>query len=67
AGAAANGATTRLVPWPGHQKVIDIGSFATDSTRIATELGWTAQIALADGVGRTLAFYRERPWYLSST
>ena len=29
--------------------------------------GWKARIDLADGLAATLDFYREHPWYLSST
>jgi UDP-glucose 4-epimerase len=54
-------------PWPPIHRRIDIGSFETDSTAIRTELGWVATVDLADGLCRTLDFYREHPWYLSST
>lgn len=57
----------RLVPWPDDSRRIDIGSFHTDSTSIAAELGWRATTALDDGVRETAAFYRGHPWYLSST
>lgn len=53
-----------LVSWPSEHALVDIGSFATDSRRIATELGWTATIGLADGLRATMAFYREHDWYL---
>ena len=56
-----------LVPWPDEHRSIDIGSFHTASNRIHDELGWSAQIELADGLRSTLDFYREHPWYLSST
>ncbi|MEJ7800192.1 MAG: NAD-dependent epimerase/dehydratase family protein [Ilumatobacter sp.] len=56
-----------LVPWPDEHRAIDIGSFHTDGSKIEATLGWSASIDLAEGVGSTLAFYRERPWYLSST
>jgi nucleoside-diphosphate-sugar epimerase len=57
----------RLVAWPDERARIDIGSFHTGSARIAAELGWRAAIALDDGLADTIAFYREHPWYLSST
>jgi UDP-glucose 4-epimerase len=47
------------VPWPAEKKAIDIGSFYSDSTRIAQVLGWTPQVSLLDGLARTVAFYRE--------
>jgi UDP-glucose 4-epimerase len=57
----------RFVPWPSEHRRIDIGSFTTDSRRIAEELGWTSKIDLRAGISDTIEFYREHPWYLSST
>ena len=54
-------------PWPSDHQRIDIGSFHTDGSKIAGELGWSARIELDDGLRSTLAFYSEHPWYLSST
>jgi UDP-glucose 4-epimerase len=66
--AAAGGtAGVRLVAWPDDHARIDIGSFHTGSARIAAVLGWRATIALDDGLADTVTFYREHPWYLSST
>lgn len=56
-----------LVPWPDEHARIDIGSFHTGSDLIRNELGWSANIDLVDGVRDTIAFYREHPWFLSST
>lgn len=66
---AATGSTggLELVPWPHDHQRIDIGSFHTDSHRIAAELGWSAATGLSDGVADTVSFYRGDPWYLSST
>ena len=55
------------VGWPGDHQRIDIGSFMTDSGRIATEVGWISSIDVAVGIKQTVAFYEENPWYLSST
>ena len=55
------------VPWPPVHRRIDIGSFETDSSAIRRELGWVPAVDLATGLRRTLDFYREHPWYLSST
>jgi len=65
--AAGSTAGVRLVPFPDERARIDIGSFHTGSARIAAALGWRASIDLADGMCDTIAFYREHPWYLSST
>ena len=65
---AAGGASSlETTPWPGDHERIAIGSFRTDSSLIARELGWTSTIALREGIAGTIGFYREHPWYLSST
>lgn len=62
---AGSASEVHLVPWPDEHARVDIGSFTTDSSRIADELGWKAQISLSDGVRATFEFYRTHPWYLS--
>ncbi len=49
----------RFVEWPPEKKAIDIGDFYADSTRIGRTLGWAPAVGLADGLRRTIAFYRE--------
>lgn len=63
--AAGSTSAVRTVPWPEEHARVDIGSFATDSTRIAVELGWKAEIGLAEGMRATIGFYREHPGYLA--
>jgi UDP-glucose 4-epimerase len=46
-------------PFPRELSRIDIGSYATDSTRIRRELNWQPKIAIEDGAARTLEFFRE--------
>ena len=67
--AAAAGAGTRVstVPWPDQLAAIDIGSFHGDFAKAKRVLGWDPTIDFADGIARTLAFYREHPWYRSLT
>jgi nucleoside-diphosphate-sugar epimerase len=57
----------RLVAWPDDHQRIDIGSFHTDGTTIAEVLGWKATTTLDEGLRATATFYRDHPWYLSST
>ena len=64
---AATGSEVALIAWPERDRRIDIGSFMSDSGRIARTLGWKPTTDLAAGVRATLDFYREHPWYLSST
>ena len=56
-----------LLPWPDELSRIDIGGFQTDSRAASAALGWSPTIAFRDGIEMTLNFYRENPWYLSST
>ena len=39
----------------------------TGTDLIRNDLGWSAGIDIVDGVVDTVAFYREHPWFLSST
>jgi UDP-glucose 4-epimerase len=48
----------RFVEWPPEKKAIDIGDFHADSSRIRRELGWRAVVPLAEGLRRTLDYYR---------
>jgi UDP-glucose 4-epimerase len=50
----------RFVEWPAEKKVIDIGSFYADSTLFKTRAGWTPRVGLAEGLRRTLDYYRTR-------
>jgi UDP-glucose 4-epimerase len=50
----------RFVEWPADKKVIDIGSFYADSTLFKTRTGWAPQIGLAEGLRRTIEYYRPR-------
>ncbi len=53
------------VPWPPDRDAIDIGSYFGDSSKAKRMLGWEPRTAFADGIARTLAFYRARAaWYL---
>ena len=49
---------SRLVEWPAEKKAIDIGSFYADSSRIGRVLGWMPTTPLAEGLTRTVEFYR---------
>lgn len=65
--AAATGATITTTPWPAERARIDIGDFGTDATKAGAVLGWAPTVELGEGLAATVAFYREHPWYLSST
>ncbi len=48
----------RLVPFPPDRKVIDIGDYYSDFTKIKQALGWTPRTTLAAGLEESLAYYR---------
>ena len=48
----------RCTPWPPEKMAIDIGDFYSDSSKIASTLGWRATTTLADGLKRTFEYYR---------
>ncbi len=50
----------RFVEWPPEKKAIDIGSFYADSTLFKTRTGWAPRVGLAEGLRRTLGYYRPR-------
>ena len=55
---AGTGAYT-VVPFPPEQKAIDIGDYYADDRKVREVLGWRPSTPLADGLVRTLAYYRE--------
>ena len=55
----AGSGSVRFVDWPEEKRRIDIGSFYSDSTKFTRATGWTAAVELREGLGRTLAYYRE--------
>ena len=50
--------SVRYTEWPPDKKAIDIGSFYADSSKFRRATGWNPQVPLADGLRRTVAFYR---------
>jgi UDP-glucose 4-epimerase len=62
---AAGSGRVEHVPWPPDRDAIDIGSYFGDSSKAKRVLGWMPRTTFAEGITRTLAFYRARPqWYL---
>jgi nucleoside-diphosphate-sugar epimerase len=56
--AAAGSGSVEMVPWPPDRDAIDIGSYFGDSSKAKRVLGWTPQTTFAEGIERTVAFYR---------
>ncbi len=55
----------RCIPFPPDRKAIDIGDYYADFSKIRHELGWTPHIPLAEGLRRSLDYFRGTlPQYL---
>jgi nucleoside-diphosphate-sugar epimerase len=62
---AAGTGRVEHVPWPSDRDAIDIGSYFGDSSKAKRMLGWMPETSFAEGIERTVAFYRRhREWYL---
>lgn len=48
----------RVREFPKDRKMIDIGDYYADDTRIRSELGWKPSVDLEEGLARSLEFYR---------
>jgi len=46
------------VEWPREKRMIDIGSFYADSSRLRLATGWSPTVALRDGFSQTIQYYR---------
>lgn len=50
----------RLVPFPPEHAAIDIGDYQADYTRFHSETGWQPRVDLAEGLARTVDYFRPR-------
>jgi len=48
------------VPFPCDRKAIDIGDFFQNTERARSELGWVPQVSFAEGLQKTLEFFKPR-------
>jgi UDP-glucose 4-epimerase len=55
----AGAGTVEYVEWPPERKAIDIGDFYADSSKFKLTTGWAPALTLAEGLERTIAFYRQ--------
>ena len=63
--AAAGSGSIESVPWPQDRDAIDIGSYYGDSSKAKRLLGWEPRTSFADGITKTIEFYRShRPRYM---
>ena len=53
------GGRYELIPFPEDRKTIDIGDYYADFAKIENLLGWSPQVPLKEGLGKTLQYYRK--------
>jgi nucleoside-diphosphate-sugar epimerase len=53
------GGQYELVPFPADREVIDIGDYYGDFRKIKKALNWSPRVSFQEGLGRTLAYYKE--------
>lgn len=56
--ACNGGGSCEVRPMPADRAGIDLGDIVVDSTRLRRRLGWQPRVTLAEGLGRSLDFYR---------
>jgi UDP-glucose 4-epimerase len=56
--AIAGSGRLEVLEWPQLAERIETGDFVADIGRIRRELGWEPRVSLAEGLQRTVAFYR---------
>ncbi len=54
----AGSGSFRMIPFPPERKAIDIGDVYSSYAKIQGALGWEPRIPLAEGLARTVEFYR---------
>jgi UDP-glucose 4-epimerase len=57
---AAGSGSVESVPWPPDRDAIDIGSYYGDSSKAKRVLGWEPRTPFAEGIRKTIDFYRSR-------
>jgi UDP-glucose 4-epimerase len=63
--ATAGSGRLEFIDWPGDRDAIDIGSYFGDSSKAKRTLEWAPETRFADGIARTIDFYRRHlEWYL---
>jgi UDP-glucose 4-epimerase len=55
---ARGGGRVEQIPFPRERKIIDIGDYFTDDSAFRSLSGWRPGVGIAEGIDRTLAFYR---------
>jgi UDP-glucose 4-epimerase len=57
--AAVPGTEVRQVEWPQDRYFVETGDYLSDISRITAATGWRPRTTLKEGIGRTVAYYRE--------
>ena len=53
------GTVVTSVPWPANRAFVETGDYVTEIKKLCSATGWSPQVPLREGIGRTVAYYRE--------
>lgn len=53
------GGSYQVIPFPAERKAIDIGDYFADFSKFSKDFGWFPQVSIAEGLKKTIEFYRE--------
>ncbi|MFH1453716.1 MAG: GDP-mannose 4,6-dehydratase [Armatimonadota bacterium] len=56
---SAGSGSIEMVPWPHERKVIEIGDYVADFSKIKKDLGWDPKITLSEGLKKTCDYYKK--------
>lgn len=60
----AGSGSVDFIPYPEDKKVVEVGDYQADITKIRNEMGWSPETDLRGGLIRTLEYYRDnKQWY----
>jgi UDP-glucose 4-epimerase len=57
--ASVPGTEVQQVPWPPDRYFVETGDYLSDIGKLTAATGWRPRTSLADGIGRTVDFYRQ--------
>jgi UDP-glucose 4-epimerase len=57
--AAVPGTEVQQVEWPRDRYFVETGDYLSDISRLTAATGWQPQVGLAEGIARTVDYYRE--------
>lgn len=61
------GGDYKIIPFPEDRKAIDVGDYYADYRKIRSQLGWKPKVELAEGIKKTIEYYKNFSSYYWDT